>query len=148
MKTLKVKSILFSLLAIVATAFVTSCGQMSIEDVEPTLTDEAVFRAVLDASKGKLTQDVDSYIIQLSPDDLDTNVYEALMGKETLTISEGFTISAEDVAEIFCFPNSECFMSGAYTFPQTTIDLGSTPESVESRCWCFRAPSGGWICIC
>ena len=148
MKTLKVKSILFSLLAIVATAFITSCSQMGVDDVAPTLTDEVVFRAVLDASKGKLVQDGDTYMIQLSQDDVAADVYEALMSKEALTLGESFTISAEDVAEIFCLPNGECTMSGAYTFGQTTINLGATPDRVESRCWCFWLPNGTEICWC
>lgn len=143
MKILKVKSILFSLIAIVAAAFITSCGQMSIEDVEPTLTDEAVFRAVLEASKGKIQGDVDNYVIQLSEADLAPAVHQALMTRETLTINQGFTISDEDVAEIFCFPNGECALSGAYVF-QETIALNSTSGDIGLRCWCF--PNG--ICIC
>jgi len=143
MKTLKIKAILFSLLAIIATAFITSCSQMSIEDVTPELTDEAIFRAVLDASKGKIQGNIDNYVIQLSEADLAPAVYEALMAKGTLIINQGFTISAEDVAEIFCLPNGECALSGAYVFGET-IELNPTSGDIGLRCWCF--PNG--ICIC
>lgn len=147
MKTLKVKSIFFSLLAIVAAAFITSCSQMDVEDVTPTMTDEAVFRAVLDASKDKLTQDGDTYTIQLSQDDLEVAIYEALMSKETLAISEGFTISAEDAQAIFCMPNADCGFSGAYAFGQTTIELGAASDNVALRGWCFEVRPGYWICM-
>ena len=146
MKTLKVKAILFSLLAIVATAFITSCSQMSVDDVEPTLTDEAVFRAILDASKGKLAVHGDAYMAQLSPDDFEAVVQEALMSRGKLIINEGFTISAEDVQDIFCVPNADCGFSEAYTFLQTTIQF-ENPDDVGFRGgFCVQVRPGYWIC--
>jgi len=150
MKTLKVKSIFFSLLAIMmVSVFLTSCEQAIVEQVEPTLTNDAVLKAVLDASKGKLTEDAGTYVIQLSQDDLSVDIYDAIMDKQGLTVTEGFTISAQDVEEIFCLSGNECPIQGEQVLSYQEIALGAS-AGVTNRNTCIPIwiTPYFWVFVC
>jgi len=171
MKTFKAKFILFSLLAIIAASFLTSCEQSELVELTepvgnevPTLrrdgnmsiatlnnhiavtsavSNEAIFATILEASKGKLIQNRGGYIIKLTEDDLGTVVYNAIRNTETLVLGESITISATETAEIFCMDGVDCLV-GTYTFPPSKFELNTFINTSDI---CFELRPGYRVCI-
>lgn len=153
MQTLKVKSILFSLLAIMmVSVFLSSCSQNSMEEIVPTsMEDEELLGAILLASKGKLTQNAETYSISLSREDLGRETYEAITNKQALTIDEDFVIAAADVKDIFCVSERDCILEGDYTFEHQNITVTSSANVENRGCITILVRVGifwVWVTIC
>jgi len=172
MKTLKAKFILFSLMAITTTLFLTSCEQSELveipESIEATLlsddtkltdrsrdlvllsaiNDKAIFEAILEASKGKFS--VSSlngrYNATLTKQDLGRAVYSAFMAAESLSIEEALIVSPADAKEIFCILNIPCITGVPYTFEPFEVELiGFSSSNINSVC--FELRPNYWICV-
>jgi len=106
MNTLKVKNILFSLLAIMAvTVFMTSCEQ-TFEQVEPTMDDTATFLTLLDAAEDKATiNDSGNYEIYVNAADIKPEILDT---KEYLVLNEDFDIPQNVAEEILCLSDTGC----------------------------------------
>jgi len=158
MKTIKAKFILFSLLAVTTTLFLTSCEESSLSIMEP-LNDEIavansnvdlfsmqestnstsldadngrIFRAVLEASKGKFSSNSPyrGYSVELTEKDLGEAVYNRITNMTVLRIKEDITISTEEARDIFCVPDLPC-TEEAYTFPTSTISLNTLKKDAR-----------------
>ncbi len=106
MNTLKVKSILFSLLAIMAaTVFMTSCEQ-ALEQVEPTMDDTAIFLTLLDAAEDKATINTSgNYEIRVNAADIDSEILDS---KEYLVLNEDLNIPQNVAEDILCLSDNGC----------------------------------------
>jgi len=167
MKTVKAKFILFSLSAIFAASFLTSCEPSNLELVEPigseiptfkedgdmsldtsdkrVLSHETIFNAILEASKGKLTQNNGVYTIELTGRDLGVT-YNPLKNMEMLVLKESISISESEAMEIFCMQGTKC-IAGAYTFPPSEIRLNTLSDGLNSTGLFFELRSGYWVSI-
>lgn len=140
METLKVKSALFSLLAFLTLSILmTSCEYDIVERLDTTdfinqpiipittalANDDAMFRTILNASKGKLELDPSTgqYHINLTYNDLGAKIHRAINKKDALNISKNFIIPASDVADIFCLAENQCLFEGDFRVRRTEISL-------------------------
>jgi len=169
MKTVKAKFVLFSLSAILAASFLTSCEQSELVDLtEPIgneapvfrtdvdlsyelsdkskLTNEVIFNTILEASKGKLTQNDGIYTIELTERDLGTATYNAIRNMEMLVLKEGIHISQSEAMEIFCMRGTNCIV-GAYTFSPSEIRFNTLSDGVDSTGLFFELRPGYWVSI-
>ncbi len=152
METFKVKSALFSLLAILTlSVFMTSCEYDLVERLDTThyinqpispvgttdvSNDDEILKSILSTSKGKLKiDDTGQYRIDLNYGDLNRSVYQTLNEKHVLNISKGFTIPAEDVATIFCVAENLCLVEGDFTLKRTQFYFDKSAGSTGS---CFN----------
>lgn len=175
MKTLKAKFIFFSLSAIIAALFLSSCEQSELVEISEPISNEAtvlsdgaklsdrsrgdvvllsamndkvIFEAILEASKGKFTAGNlnGRYNATLTRQDLGRVVYSALMEAESLTIEETLTISAADAEEIFCIPNIPCLSGVPYTFQPFEVEIvGFASSTINSLC--FELRPNYWVCV-
>lgn len=173
MKKLKAKFILFSLLAITATSFLTSCEQSTFVDlpdpamdetsissrnsrtlagsnaIVPNLCDEMIFNSILQACKGNFEREEEGgYSVQLTEADLSTVVYNTIANAESFRIPVNTTLSAQDVQEIFCVSGTICNL-GAYTFTQREIAVNilSASDISTPPSACFELLSGYSVCV-
>jgi len=158
METLKVKSALFNLMAIMVLSIsMSSCEYDLVERLDPShyinqpvspisttaSNDDATFRTILEASKGKLQLDkTGRYEINLTYNDLGRIVYKKLNNANSLTVSKGFTIPGKDVATIFCLTENLCLAEGDFKLKKTEFTL----ERSESTGLCFKVGQI-WICM-
>ncbi len=103
MKTLKVKSILFSLLAMTAVAvFMTSCGQP--EEIKPNISDAALLESIFNADavvgKGEMVDD-DKLKFAVQLDELSEDIVAQLENREAFNLSQPLDISVETVTNIW-----------------------------------------------
>jgi len=172
MKTFKAKFILFSLLAVTTTLFLTSCEESSLAIMEPLNDDiaiattnvdvfptaeednlvstatgnERIFRAILEASKGKFSLNLpDRYEVELTEKDLGEVMYNRITNMTVLQLNESITISEEEAQDIFCVPDLPC-TEGAYTFPASGISLNTLKNKKDARLY-FRLRSNYSIYI-
>jgi len=152
MKTLKVKSILFSLLAVMAVAvFMTSCEQALDQVVEPVADDTAILEAILHASSGNTTlnQSTGIYEVTLNSEDLPSGIIDAISTKKGLVLPEDFLLSQEVASGVFCESVHDCNINDNIVIEQGIFEFESLDIS-ERGCsleWvCFDSISGYEVC--
>jgi len=150
MKTLKVKSILFSLLAVMAVAvFMTSCEQALDQVVEPVADDTAILEAIFYASSGNTTlnQSTGAYEVILDSENLSSEIIDAISTKKELVLPEDLLLSQEVASGIFCESVHDCNINDNIVIEQGIFKFESLGISERSCKWdCFYDNFGNYFC--